>query len=31
MPSRMAYGDDAPGGTPSGPLRFIVDVLDSHW
>jgi peptidylprolyl isomerase len=31
LPSRMAYGDDAPGGAPSGPLRFIVDVLDSHW
>lgn len=27
IPSKMAYGDDASGGRPTGPLRFVVDVL----
>jgi peptidylprolyl isomerase len=27
IPSKMAYGDDASSGRPTGPLRFVVDVL----
>lgn len=27
VPARLAYGDPAPSGRPSGDLRFIVDVL----
>jgi peptidylprolyl isomerase len=27
VPARLAYGDPAPPGRPSGDLRFIVDVL----
>ncbi|GGM11829.1 MULTISPECIES: FKBP-type peptidyl-prolyl cis-trans isomerase [Micromonospora] len=27
LPSDLAYGDDASGGRPTGPLRFVVDVL----
>jgi peptidylprolyl isomerase len=27
IPSNMAYGDDASSGRPTGPLRFVVDVL----
>jgi peptidylprolyl isomerase len=27
IPSNLAYGDDASGGAPAGPLRFVVDVL----
>jgi peptidylprolyl isomerase len=27
IPSNMAYGDDASTGRPTGPLRFVVDVL----
>jgi peptidylprolyl isomerase len=27
IPSAMAYGDSAANGAPSGPLRFVVDVL----
>lgn len=27
IPSDLAYGDDPAGGRPTGPLRFIVDVL----
>jgi peptidylprolyl isomerase len=29
IPSAMAYGDDASGGAPAGPLRFVVDVLSA--
>jgi len=27
IPSDLAYGDNASGGAPAGPLRFVVDVL----
>jgi peptidylprolyl isomerase len=27
IPSKMAYGDDASSGRPTGALRFVVDVL----
>lgn len=27
IPAAMAYGDNAAGGRPAGPLRFVVDVL----
>ncbi|SDZ28925.1 peptidylprolyl isomerase [Micromonospora pattaloongensis] len=27
IPAALAYGDNATGGRPAGPLRFIVDVL----
>lgn len=27
IPSELAYGDNPGGGSPAGPLRFIVDVL----
>lgn len=27
MPASMAYGDETTNGAPSGPLRFIVDLL----
>lgn len=27
IPAKMAYGDPAPAGRPSGDLRFVVDVL----
>jgi peptidylprolyl isomerase len=27
IPAKMAYGDPAPEGRPSGDLRFVVDVL----
>jgi peptidylprolyl isomerase len=27
VPARLAYGDPAPPGRPSGDLRFIVDIL----
>jgi peptidylprolyl isomerase len=27
IPSNLAYGDDASSGRPTGPLRFVVDVL----
>ena len=27
IPAKMAYGDPAPQGRPSGDLRFVVDVL----
>jgi peptidylprolyl isomerase len=30
VPARLAYGDPAPPGRPSGDLRFIVDVLAAH-
>jgi peptidylprolyl isomerase len=29
IPSNLAYGDDASGGAPAGPLRFVVDVLSA--
>ncbi|GAA1831917.1 hypothetical protein GCM10009682_58110 [Luedemannella flava] len=29
IPSNLAYGDDASGGRPAGPLRFVVDILSS--
>lgn len=29
IPADLAYGDDAAGGAPSGPLRFVVDVLSA--
>jgi peptidylprolyl isomerase len=29
IPSSLAYGDNAGGGAPSGPLRFVVDVLSA--
>lgn len=29
IPSALAYGDTAAGGAPSGPLRFVVDVLSA--
>jgi peptidylprolyl isomerase len=29
IPSAMAYGDDASSGRPTGPLRFVVDVLSA--
>jgi peptidylprolyl isomerase len=30
IPSNLAYGDQASGGAPSGPLRFVVDVLSAQ-
>ncbi|MFI6261729.1 FKBP-type peptidyl-prolyl cis-trans isomerase [Micromonospora sp. NPDC051006] len=27
IPAELAYGNDASGGRPAGPLRFVVDVL----
>ncbi|WP_405114331.1 FKBP-type peptidyl-prolyl cis-trans isomerase [Micromonospora sp. NBC_01405] len=27
LPAELAYGNDASGGRPTGPLRFVVDVL----
>ncbi|GAB3947787.1 FKBP-type peptidyl-prolyl cis-trans isomerase [Micromonospora vulcania] len=27
IPGDLAYGNDAQGGRPAGPLRFVVDVL----
>jgi peptidylprolyl isomerase len=27
IPSQLAYGDNTSGGQPSGPLRFVVDML----
>jgi peptidylprolyl isomerase len=27
IPSDLAYGDNATGGAPAGPLRFVVDIL----
>ncbi|WP_320068184.1 FKBP-type peptidyl-prolyl cis-trans isomerase [Micromonospora sp. RTGN7] len=27
IPGELAYGNDAAGGRPAGPLRFVVDVL----
>ncbi|MFC4020945.1 FKBP-type peptidyl-prolyl cis-trans isomerase [Micromonospora sp. GCM10011542] len=27
IPAELAYGSDASGGRPAGPLRFVVDVL----
>lgn len=27
IPAALAYGNDASGGRPAGPLRFVVDVL----
>ncbi|WP_369700190.1 FKBP-type peptidyl-prolyl cis-trans isomerase [Micromonospora sp. WMMA1996] len=27
LPADLAYGNDASGGRPAGPLRFVVDVL----
>lgn len=30
IPSDLAYGDDAAGGAPTGPLRFVVDVLSAQ-
>jgi peptidylprolyl isomerase len=27
IPAELAYGDDASGGSPTGPLRFVIDVL----
>ncbi|PZG02884.1 FKBP-type peptidyl-prolyl cis-trans isomerase [Micromonospora deserti] len=27
IPAELAYGDDPSGGRPTGPLRFVVDVL----
>ncbi|MEH1166402.1 FKBP-type peptidyl-prolyl cis-trans isomerase [Micromonospora sp. CPCC 205539] len=27
IPGELAYGNDASGGRPAGPLRFVVDVL----
>ncbi|NBE82797.1 FKBP-type peptidyl-prolyl cis-trans isomerase [Micromonospora rubida] len=27
LPAELAYGNDASGGRPAGPLRFVVDVL----
>ncbi|ADL44048.1 FKBP-type peptidyl-prolyl cis-trans isomerase [Micromonospora aurantiaca (nom. illeg.)] len=27
LPAELAYGNDAAGGRPAGPLRFVVDVL----
>jgi len=29
IPAELAYGNDASGGGPTGPLRFIVDVLSA--
>jgi peptidylprolyl isomerase len=29
IPPRMAYGEAPPAGAPSGPLRFVVEVLDA--
>jgi peptidylprolyl isomerase len=29
IPSDLAYGDNASGGAPAGPLRFVVDVLSA--
>jgi peptidylprolyl isomerase len=29
IPSDLAYGDNANGGSPTGPLRFVVDVLSA--
>ncbi|MBT8226315.1 MAG: peptidylprolyl isomerase, partial [Dactylosporangium sp.] len=29
IPSAMAYGDESTGGAPTGPLRFVVDVLSA--
>jgi peptidylprolyl isomerase len=30
IPPDLAYGNDAPAGMPSGPLRFVIDVLDAR-
>ncbi|WP_433222007.1 FKBP-type peptidyl-prolyl cis-trans isomerase [Dactylosporangium sp. CS-047395] len=30
IPSNLAYGDDASSGKPTGPLRFVVDVLGTQ-
>ncbi len=30
IPSNLAYGDDASTGKPTGPLRFVVDVLSAQ-
>ncbi len=30
IPADMAYGEDATGGRPAGPLRFVVDVLSAQ-
>jgi peptidylprolyl isomerase len=30
IPAALAYGDNARGGAPSGPLRFVVDVLSAQ-
>lgn len=30
IPADLAYGNDASGGKPAGPLRFIVDVLEAE-
>ncbi|TBL27918.1 peptidylprolyl isomerase, partial [Verrucosispora sp. SN26_14.1] len=27
IPAEQAYGNDAAGGRPAGPLRFVVDIL----
>ena len=27
IPANLAYGDNASGGVPADPLRFVVDVL----
>lgn len=29
IPSNLAYGDDASSGRPTGPLRFVIDVLSA--
>ncbi len=29
IPSNLAYGDDASGGRPTGPLRFVVDIISA--
>jgi peptidylprolyl isomerase len=30
IPGELAYGNDASGGRPAGPLRFVVDVLGAQ-
>jgi|SRR5690349_22768314 len=30
IPARMAYGNDPSAGTPTGSLRFVVDILDAR-
>jgi peptidylprolyl isomerase len=30
IPADLAYGNDASGGKPAGPLRFIIDVLEAE-